>query len=137
MALNGNEKERHSSFQIEGKERHCCFQVGRGRGMFSSSPTSLVCACIVCVCVCVFVNQLGDAGIKAMAVGLAMNSSLVSIDVESTGLSDQSVEYLLEVLLHNKSLESINLSRNSISQGCWQSVKRTLAMRTRRKSISM
>lgn len=59
--------------------------------------------------------NLCDKAIKAIANGLKQNNTLKLLDLTETGITDNTVIYLIEMLKYNKKLETLNLSFNEIS----------------------
>ena len=63
-------------------------------------------------------NQLFDNGVEILATTLTWhNSTLTSLGLHATGMTDKSVEYLAEMLKRNETLMELGLGGNEISDG--------------------
>lgn len=72
-------------------------------------------------------NRLGDHGIEVLAKALTgHNSTLSTLALHSTGITDQSVEYLAEMLKKNQTLMELGISGNEISDRGVQLLAETL-----------
>lgn len=72
-------------------------------------------------------NQLCDNGIQSLTKILSLNNSIIKVlGLESTGITDEGVEYLADMLKTNKTLISLGLGENNISDRGIQFLTNTL-----------
>ena len=63
-------------------------------------------------------NRAGDLGGKAIAQALAINKSLIHIDLTYNSINDDGLSRLAESLFHNQSLLSFKFFGNTFNQSC-------------------
>lgn len=74
-----------------------------------------------------FGNPLGEKGIKFLMASLATdNKNLKILNLQETSINDSSIEYIIEMLKTNKTLLSLSLGKNDISDYGLKSILDTL-----------
>lgn len=72
-------------------------------------------------------NRLGTAGSKSLGMLLAENKTLSILNIASTGITPEGLDYILEGMKKNSTLLSLNIENNSISSKSTEKLAKALS----------